>query len=268
MKYFVTPSGNIVKGNLSPEKTIINGEYFVTRKDQYTTPTQLSNLAKERKNLTEGKVALTEISRSKFSDYGIPIDAGKKKYKKMMGGNITSTVDIEGGKKKKSKKMMGGGVESEADIEAGKKRSKSRSKSTSRSKSRGKSTSRSKSRSRMMKKSTLAAGSSIVNLESLGGKRSKSKSRMTKKSTTSIPKTNATTKPNTKPSNIKTSNATLNVSAGATASSSDKANKQISLADLFKQVSISLGNQASDIIARGGDPTTSLKNNINFFNKN
>jgi hypothetical protein len=43
--------------------------------------------------------------------------------------------------------------------------------------------------------------------------------------------------------------------------------KKTSLADLFKQVSIHLANQTSDIIAKGGDPSELLKDDIKFFSK-
>lgn len=73
----------------------------------------------------------------------------------------------------------------------------------------------------------------------------------------------AAKKPSMKKPSMKKQDPKTVVSAGAP----EPAEKKTSLADIFREVSLRLASQTSDLIASGGDPTMQLKSDIKFFSK-
>ena len=72
VKYFVTPNNNIVRGAIDGGK-LIDAEFFVSKKNDYSTASQLNNLMKERHSLAQGKINLKQIERINYNDFDINI---------------------------------------------------------------------------------------------------------------------------------------------------------------------------------------------------
>lgn len=221
IKYFVTPTQNIVRGVVEGGK-VTNAEFFVNKRNEYSTPSQLNQLMKERTNLSLGKIELKEISRPNFTDYDIPIDAGKPRRKPTKKSDIDT--GIAAGKKKvkkddessHKKKVSAGEVE--LDVEAGVRRGRKK----------------------------VVGGEVELDVEA-GAKRGRSKS-----------------KPKAPKKTSRSKSRSKKIDAGAVEGKKDD---KISLADLFKHVSLNLANQTSAIIAQGGNPSELLKEDIKFFSK-
>jgi hypothetical protein len=215
VKYFVTPNNNIVRGAIDGGK-LIDAEFFVSKKNDYSTASQLNNLMKERHSLAQGKINLKQIERINYNDFDIPIDAGAKNV--MTKRNIIprTSKNIKG-----SKKFISGG---DVDI-------------TDSTNIIDKINIPEDSINEIILDDTIVAGVS---------KQTKSKSLKLQQSKAKLSKT-----------------ANECLFAG---NLSDKKNDNISLADIFKQVSQQLANQAADIIVRGGNPAELIRDDIMFFN--
>ena len=266
-KYFLTPSQNIVRGVLEGGK-VTNAEFFVNKKNEYTSPSQLNQLMKERTNLALGKVDLREITRPNFADFDIPIDAGKKRRKstskkpksksksksKMSAGAVeTQEVDVEAGKKKRKPKMAAGAVETqEVDVEAGRRKpKKGKNMSAGAVETQEVDVEAGKKKKYSTVETSLVKASRPKKSDDLleaGKKKKRSKS----VSSTKSKKSKKSTKSKSKK---------VDVFGGA------PEDKKTSLADIFKHVSRHLATQTSDIIAKGGNPTELIKSDIKFFAK-
>jgi hypothetical protein len=244
-KYFVTPSNNIVRGVIEGGK-LVGAEMFINKKNEYSTPTQLNQLVKERSNLTQGKVELKEIKRPNYSDYNIPIDAGRKPRKNVVGGQVDIEVEAGAGKgkgnRRKPKNLYGGDAtslgETIEDIEAGKggKGGKRKGKGG---------------------KGADKISGGTVEFEDIeaGKKRRKSVASKASKASKGSKKSKKSGRKSKKSDSLILGGAPL------------VDEKKTTLADLFKQVSLHLANQTSELIAQGGNPTEMLKDDIKFFSK-
>jgi len=192
VKYFVTPNNNIVRGSIDGGK-LVDAEFFVNKQNEYTTPSQLNSLMKERLSLSQGKISLKQIDRPDFANFNIPIDAGRPKPVKQRRLQSSLRQSVSGG----DIMMLSEDID---EFDAGDKKMKGVS---------------------LKRKSVVK-------------KTSPAKNRVTKMS---------------------------DIQAG------EKKSDSVTLADIFKQVSLQLANQTSDIITRGGNPSDFLKEDIKFFNK-
>lgn len=206
IKYFVTPNNNIVRGAIDGGK-LVDAEFFVSKSNEYNTPSQLNNLMKERMCLSQGKVNLKQIDRINYSNYNIPVDAG-------------SNLVVEGGGRIPTGKNSRGSNKKIGNIPSSNNRPP---------------------RIKMNTKQSTNAGS-VNNQEFImpevvvGG---------------------VTLNKPTKQSQSKV------MSAGG---NPDKKTDGISLADIFKKVSLQLAKQAEGIILEGGNPVELIKDDIVFFN--
>jgi hypothetical protein len=277
-KYFITPSQNIVRGVVDGGK-LVNAEFFVNKRNEYNNPTQLNQLMKERSNLSLGKVELKEVSRPNFNEFNIPIDAGKiRRVKKN-----DSTIDMNAGKKKrrslhagevettdidkKNSLMYGGEVES-TDIDAGKKRKPSSKKLKKKSDIVGgevESTDIDAGKKRSKQKKAINAGEVETTVDA--GKKKRRSLHAGEVETTDIDAGKKRRKSTSAKSSSGKKSKKSSKSRKASIVGGNPNDKKTSLADLFKQVSIHLANQTSDIIAKGGDPSELLKDDIKFFSK-
>jgi len=105
--YFSTPKGNIVSGNLV-NGVISNANYFPSGNQQYKTPSQLTQLMKEREDLTKGNVPLKMISKNDLSKFNISLEGGAliPNATSLIDNITTQQDDLEAGKKRRGKKTM------------------------------------------------------------------------------------------------------------------------------------------------------------------